>query len=126
VETLRALQYCLNRVVIAMIAQVYFVESRSIPMLPAEGLPLASEPIPVGAVQFTGRSIEWVNDSKQDEAAVAVRVLMYHSPLMDHPAHGHLTWRAKPVNVDDESLGIPVFEDTEKGHRVWLLTKPLP
>jgi len=103
-----------------MIIQAYRVESHRIPLLEAEGLPPA--PVPVGVVQFTGRSFEWVNNSKQDEAAV--NVLMYRSPLVNNPALGHLTWRAKPMNLDDESLGPPVFAHAEKGYRVWLLTIP--
>jgi hypothetical protein len=107
-----------------MIIQAYRVESHRIPLMGAEGLPLASAPVLVGVVQFTGRSFEWVNNAKQDEAAV--NVLMYRSPLVNNPAHGHLTWRAKPMNVDDQSLGTPVFENAAKGYRVWLLIGPLP
>jgi hypothetical protein len=45
-------------------------------MVPEKGLPLAEEPVPVGVVQFTGRSSEWVNDGKRDKDKAAVDVLM--------------------------------------------------
>jgi hypothetical protein len=106
------------RVVTAMITQMYFVESHRIPMLPEKGLPLAGESVPVGLVQFTGRSSEWF-DGKLEQAAK--KVLMSHSPLTNDRAHGFGTWRARLVTEDDESLGVPTFEDADKGYRVWVL-----
>lgn len=92
-------------------------------MLPAEGLPLAEEPVLVGFVQFLGGSDEWL-DSTREKAAK--KILTQYSPLVNHPAHGLLTWRAKPVRVDDEHLGPPWHEDIENGYRLWVAAEPPP
>jgi hypothetical protein len=102
-------------------SEVYVVESHRIPLSVESGLPTEPEPVLVGVVQFIGGSSEWLDNSRKRTAAVDV--LLRCSPLANHPALGHLTWRVRLKKEDEkslESLKSSTFEDSEKGYRVWL------
>jgi hypothetical protein len=90
------------------------VESRRVP--PADAIPPA--PVSVGIVQFTEKSDEGRKECKRERAATDL--LMNHSPLVFHLVYGPRTWHAELVNIDDDSLGTPFFEDDAKGYRIWL------
>src|SRR5258708_20721119 len=101
-----------------MLIQAYRVESHR-PGLP-DGIPLT--PVPIGIVQFTGGSDEGRPEWQRQD--MATDLLIYHSPLVDDLAFGHITWHAEKTSIDDDTLGTPFFEDAAEGYRIWLPTMP--
>jgi len=69
---------------------------------------------PVGAVQFIG------NIAQERGEEVAMELLSRFSPLTHHPILGAERWEAELTSVEDDSLGLPSFEDASKGYRMWL------
>jgi hypothetical protein len=93
-----------------MLIQVYLVESHRHGSI--DDLQPASSP--VGAVQFIG------NIAQERGEEVAMELLSRFSPLTHHPILGAERWEAELTSVEDDSLGLPSFEDASKGYRMWL------
>ena len=97
-----------------MLIKAYRVESRphgSIAFDPAE-------PVLIGKVQFTGGIYGGMEESQLE--IDAIELLANHCPLARDPILGLETWEVDLIGIDDESLGIPAFEDVSQGFRLWL------
>jgi hypothetical protein len=99
-----------------MLIKAYLVQSHRIPPIGLGGP--SPEPRPVGIVQFTGDNDQGRTDDGRKEAAK--EILLYHSPLADHPAFGYLTWQTELISVDTAELGLVSVDKADEGFRIWL------